>query len=89
MLVINAKGLELSEVADMAGINRSSVYDYCLYGKSPNIVQLEKLCKALNVSADYLLFGKNNNYQKQQQKINELEETMNECIRQMRYIAQN
>lgn len=51
-------GLEVSAIAKRTGLSRSSVYGYMYYGITPHINALAKLCKVLNVSADYLLFGK-------------------------------
>ena len=51
-------GLEITQVSNMTGLARSSVYSYILDGVSPNVSALAKLCKVLGVSADYLLFGK-------------------------------
>jgi len=51
-------GLEITEISKRTKIARSSVYGYMYYGVTPNITALAKLSTLLNVSADYLLFGK-------------------------------
>lgn len=51
-------GLEITELSRKSGVSRTSVYCYIYNGIAPNISALAKLCKVLNVSADYLLFGK-------------------------------
>lgn len=49
--------IEITELSKRTGISRSSVYGYIINGETPNITALARLCTALNVSADYLLFG--------------------------------
>ena len=39
------------------GLARETVKGYCLNKRHPNTVILEMLCRTLDVSADYLLFG--------------------------------
>lgn len=52
-----ASGLEVTKISERTGISRSSVYGYMYYGITPHINALAKLCKVLNVTSDYLLFG--------------------------------
>ena len=39
------------------GLSRQVIKNYCLNERHPNTVILEMLCRTLDVSADYLLFG--------------------------------
>ena len=39
------------------GLARETIKSYCLNKRHPNTVVLEMLCRTLDVSADYLLFG--------------------------------
>ena len=39
------------------GLARETIKSYCLNKRHPNTVILEMLCRTLDVSADYLLFG--------------------------------
>lgn len=45
------------DVAEQCGFNRKTLYGYC----NISLPNLAKLCKELNVSADYILFGSNRN----------------------------
>lgn len=52
-----ASGLSQAKLAEKIGVERKTVINY-LYGVSePQASILGKICKILNVSADYLLFG--------------------------------
>lgn len=52
--VLHSK-LSVTEIAKRSGVSRNTIYEY-MWGKiTPNITVLMKLCKTLNVSADYLL----------------------------------
>ena len=51
-------GLSLSEIERRSGVSHSSVSAYMSKDYSPTAFSLAKLCLVLNVSADYLLFGK-------------------------------
>lgn len=49
--------MEITQLSNITGISRSSVYAYIIDGCVPNATALASMCKALDVSADYLLFG--------------------------------
>ena len=51
-------GMTVTEFAKKVSKSRSSVYAYLYYGIVPDALGLASMSKALNVSADYLLFGK-------------------------------
>jgi len=48
-------GLTAEQLANKVGVERKSIYNYCNGYSSPNSVTLMWLCRALDVSADYLL----------------------------------
>lgn len=50
-------GISKKKLAEMVGVDRRTIYEYCWGSIMPNALTLAKICKALNVSADYLLFG--------------------------------
>lgn len=51
-------GKTITELANEAEISRSGMYGYIYNGNCPNITTFARICKSLNVSADWLLFGK-------------------------------
>ena len=51
-------GLSLSEIERRSGVSHSSLSAYMTRDYSPTAFSLASLCRVLNVSADYLLFGK-------------------------------
>lgn len=53
------RGLTVNQVAELTGYNRSTVYrnEQFEYDKMPQFRYLWAFCNALDVSADYLLFG--------------------------------
>lgn len=55
---INQSGLNCVEIGKRVGLERKSIYAYRDGDTYPNAMILAKLCVVLNVSADYLLFGK-------------------------------
>lgn len=54
---IYKSGLSNSYIERHYGINHASINSYILETVAPTVPTLAILCKALNVSADYLLFG--------------------------------
>lgn len=52
---INRTGKNQKTIAGEIGITESSLSDYRVDGKTPNIDSLYKICKHFNLSADYLL----------------------------------
>lgn len=54
---IKTSGLTCAQISKIVGRNRKMIYDYKNGHHSPDAVVLAKLCKLLNVSADWLLFG--------------------------------
>ncbi len=51
-------GLSNTEISRRIGRERKSIYGYMRGDVQPDAYVLAKLCVILNVSADYLLFGK-------------------------------
>ena len=52
------KGMNQTELAEVTGINANSISKIESGQNKPTIQQIEQLSKFFNVSADYLLFGK-------------------------------
>ena len=50
-------GLTPTEIEKRYGINHSNLNAYMLEDMAPTVANLAILCRALKVSADYLLFG--------------------------------
>jgi len=50
-------GISKKKLGELIGCDRRIVYQWCLGDTMPNSLLLAKMCKVLNVSADYLLFG--------------------------------
>ena len=53
-----ASGMTQRQLGKYAGCNRKAISGYVNGVSTPDATTLGKMCKALNVSADYLLFGK-------------------------------
>lgn len=53
-----ASGLTQKQLGEYAGVNRKAISGYVNGYSVPDATTLGKMCKALNASADYLLFGK-------------------------------
>ncbi len=53
-----ATGLSVHDFAKRCDLAPPSIYAYFYNERTPNITALARMCKTLNVSADYLLFGK-------------------------------
>lgn len=51
------KGMSQKELAEIIGVNRATVSCWCSNGNWMSAKFLPGICKALNVSADWLLFG--------------------------------
>jgi len=47
--------LDITEIAERTGINKTSIYNYRYYGKQPRVGALARLAVVLNVSSDWLL----------------------------------
>lgn len=54
---ISEKGISKKKIGELIGCDRRSVYEWCWGDTMPNSLSLARMCKVLNVSADYLLFG--------------------------------
>ena len=52
---IKSSGLTQKELAERIGVNPSTISKYMRIDKYPAIDTLAKLCKALDISADYIL----------------------------------
>lgn len=51
-------GYSLPEFADKYNYSRTTVYAWTRGDRVPTLYCLSRLCKQLNVTADYLMFGK-------------------------------
>lgn len=58
---IYESGLQIKQVASRCGISRNTLYDIINGYTMPNACVLAKMCKVLHVSADYMLFGEEEN----------------------------
>lgn len=56
--VRTAKGITLQTLSDITGISKTQLYLYEKCEQDIKAQNLSKLCTALNVSADFLIFGK-------------------------------
>lgn len=54
---ISDKGISKKKLGALIGCDRRTVYEWCWGDTMPNALLLARMCKVLNVSADYLLFG--------------------------------
>lgn len=52
---IRQSGLTKTEIATRVGVSPEMITQYCTTSKLPSLPTLYRLCKALDVSADYLL----------------------------------
>lgn len=55
---MNRKRITRRTLADNIGVNEMAVGYWCRGMKAPNAVNVVKICKELEISADYLLLGK-------------------------------
>lgn len=53
-------GTNKKELALKTGYNRKSIYAWCSGDFAPNALAIARICKALHVSADYLILGGKN-----------------------------
>lgn len=54
-------GLTQTQIGAHVGTNRTTIYRWTEGTRTPDITSLARLCKLFGVSADYLLFGKEDN----------------------------
>ena len=54
-MALNLSGMTQRELADKANMTEAAVSRYISGTRQPNFDQLKKLCRVLNVSADWLL----------------------------------
>ena len=52
-----ASGFGPTELARLIGMERKIIYCYMNGDTTPDVLTLARLCVALNISADWLLFG--------------------------------
>lgn len=55
---IYKSGYNTSQLEQLCNVNHTSISRYMTEDMAPSAWTLASLCKVLNVSADYLLFGK-------------------------------
>lgn len=55
--VMAARGLNVQNMADMAGVSKSAMEKYLAGPSSPRAVAIASLAKGLGISADSLMFG--------------------------------
>lgn len=53
-------GLNAVKLGEIIGKERKTIYGYLHGDSTPDALTLAKLCIALNIGADWLLFGKDN-----------------------------
>lgn len=53
-----ASDIDVTVLASKCGISRGSLHDYLYTERIPGTFILMRLCEVLNVSADYLIFGR-------------------------------
>lgn len=58
---ISDMGISKKKLGELIGCDRRNVYEWCWGDTMPNALLLARMCKVLNVSADYLLFGERGN----------------------------
>lgn len=49
------RGLSVSKVSKLTGVNRRRINEYLNFEKEPKTTTLIKICKGLDVSSDWLL----------------------------------
>lgn len=52
---IKLSGMTTKELGDKVGVSNEMITQYYTTSKMPSLATFEKLCRALDVSADYLL----------------------------------
>lgn len=62
--ILDAKGMNQSDLARATGITVSGISLYINSSRVPSAVQIQRLCKALGVSSDYLLGIDGDNFEK-------------------------
>ena len=55
-----SSGFGPTKLASLIGMERKVIYRYLNGDTTPDALTLARLCVALNISADWLLFGKEN-----------------------------
>lgn len=62
--ILEAKGMNQSDLARATGITVSAISRYINTSRVPSAVQIQRFCKALGVSSDYLLGIDGDNFEK-------------------------
>lgn len=62
--IVNTNDLSIKQVAGRANIYRSAIYRFMNAESLPAAETLAKICMIYNVSANYLLFGKEHKHDK-------------------------
>lgn len=55
--ILYDRNISAQKLAKLVGMERKTVYTWTNGYSMPNSLILARICKVLNVSADYLLFG--------------------------------
>ena len=58
MQAMDRADMSAPQLAERIFCERKSIYAYCYGYTAPDAVRLARICKVLHVSADWLLFGK-------------------------------
>lgn len=62
--ILEVKGMSQSDLARATGITVSGISLYINSSRVPSAIQIQRLCKALGVSSDYLLGIDGDNFEK-------------------------
>lgn len=62
--ILEAKGMNQSDLARATGITVSAISLYINTSRIPSAIQIQRLCKALGVSSDYLLGIDGDNFER-------------------------
>lgn len=62
--ILEAKGMNQSDLARATGITVSGISLYINSSRVPSAIQIQRLCKALGVSSDYLLGIDGDNFER-------------------------
>lgn len=61
---LDAKGMSQSDLSRATGITQTTISRYVKTSRVPNAIQIQRICKALGVSSDYLLGIEGDNFER-------------------------